>query len=168
MSNSECFENLSRSSRLTRVLFGTVLIGFTMQTAVSPLGWLAVLPLLAIFPVFTALVGWCPLKAIVARLKNNTVEDVRLSGYTRVLLGAFGVTAIGSVYLASGPLGAAALLPLIGIYPVFMAIIGEEPVSALFAHYASYEGEGEVQQDNRQDNKEFGQQEYTGDYRHAA
>ena len=113
---------------------------------------------------FTALVGWCPLKAIVARLKNNTVEDVRLSGYTRVLLGAFGITAIGSVYLASGPLGAAALLPLIGIYPVFMAIIGEEPVSALFAHYASYEGEGEVQQDN----KEFGRQEYTEDYRHAA
>ncbi|MDH5327893.1 MAG: DUF2892 domain-containing protein [Gammaproteobacteria bacterium] len=165
MYNSESFgsvENLSRTSRLTRAMFGAVLIGYTMQTTVSPLGWLAVLPLLAIFPVFSAITGWSPVIALVAKLKTNTVADTRLSTYTRVLLGAFGATAIGSVYVASAPLGALAVLPLIGIYPVLAAILGEEPLSALFAQQVSREEEFEsvIHEPDHREHRE--------EYRHAA
>ena len=155
-------ENMSSSSRLTRILFGATLIGFTMHTSVSPLGWFAVLPLLAVYPIFTAITGWSPVKALVEKMKLRTVEDTQLSFPVRVLLGAIGIAAIASVYVTSGPLGSLVLLPLLGVYPLFMAILGEEPVSAIFARGLEPDSAEPVSIDGHD------RGEYEGDYRHAA
>lgn len=128
-SDLKTVENLTTGSRVLRTVAGTALIVFTMSSSVTPLGWLAVLPLIAIYPMFTAITGWSPLRAL---FNVETQEnESQFSPLARVTLAGVGAAAIGSVYVVSGPLGGVALLPLLGIYPVFMAIIGCEPVSAL-------------------------------------
>lgn len=53
-------ETLKTSQRINRILFGTALIVFTMLVSVNPLGWIAVLPLLATYPVFAGIYGYDP------------------------------------------------------------------------------------------------------------
>ena len=122
-------ENLDTTSRVLRAVTGAGLILYTMSVSVTPLGWLAVLPLLAIYPMFTAITGWSPMRALFKVERNN--GDSQFSTTARVSLGVVGAAAIGSVYVVSGPLGGFAVLPLLGIYPVFLAIIGCEPFSTL-------------------------------------
>ena len=54
------YENLTVSQRLNRILFGAALIIFTMLASATPLGWLAILPLLATYPIFTGVYGFDP------------------------------------------------------------------------------------------------------------
>ena len=54
------YENLTVSQRLNRILFGAALIVFTMLISAAPLGWYAILPLLATYPVFTGIYGYDP------------------------------------------------------------------------------------------------------------
>ena len=66
--------NLIVSQRLNRILFGTALIVFTMLVSAAPLGWYALLPLLATYPIFTGIYGIDPVlefaRQHVARLVN--------------------------------------------------------------------------------------------------
>lgn len=133
-------ENLGQTSRLLRAALGTSLIVFTMTTPATPLGWLAILPLLAIYPVFTAIIGWDPARAFLTH-KELASKALNLSVVARVVAGLAGVVAIGSVYVASGTLGYVALLPLLGIYPIFAAILGKDPVIALYTMSQSIEDE---------------------------
>jgi hypothetical protein len=127
-------ENLDKYSRVVRLAIGVGLIAFVMTTPQAPLGWYAVLPLLAVFPIFTAIIGWDPLKAFfqhpaVSRRALNFSQPVRW------IFGALGVALIGSVYVASYldiSLGLLVVLPIVGIYPVFAAIAGMDPVTALY------------------------------------
>lgn len=144
-------ENLDKNSRAVRLAIGAGLIAFVMTTPQAPLGWYAVLPLLAVFPVFTAIVGWDPLKAFfqhsaVSRRALNFSRPVRWA------LGTLGVVLIGSVYVASYldvSLGAWMVLPIVAIYPVFAAIAGMDPVTALYnldRPWEEIEEGGETQQ----------------------
>ncbi|WP_455202041.1 hypothetical protein [Kaarinaea lacus] len=54
------YENLTVSQRLNRILLGAAMIVFTMLTSATPLGWLAILPLLATYPVFAGIYGTDP------------------------------------------------------------------------------------------------------------
>ena len=54
------YENLSVSQRLNRILFGAAMIIFTMLASATPLGWFAILPLLATYPIFTGIYGTDP------------------------------------------------------------------------------------------------------------
>ena len=54
------YENLTLSQRLNRILFGAALIVITMLASATPLGWLAILPLLATYPIFTGIYGYDP------------------------------------------------------------------------------------------------------------
>ena len=125
----ENVENLTASERVLRALAGSVFILYTMNASVTPLGWLAVLPLLAVYPIFTAITGWSPIRFLFNKQDN---QSRTLSTVQRSAWGLTGAAAIGSVYMVSGPLGGFAVLPLLGIYPVLVAILGEEPVSTLF------------------------------------
>jgi hypothetical protein len=127
-------ENLSNVSRAIRGSIGVGLIAFVMTTLAAPLGWYALLPLLAVYPIFTAIVGWDPAKAF---FQNTAVarRGLRLSKPVRLVLGATGASLIGSVYVAAffgGSLGLLALLPLIGIYPIAAAITGVDLITALY------------------------------------
>lgn len=52
---------MNNSQRINHVLLGSALIIITMSVNITPLGWLAVLPLFATYPIFTALIGYDPL-----------------------------------------------------------------------------------------------------------
>ena len=127
-------ENLDNQSRAVRALLGAGLIAVVMTTPEAPLGWYAVLPLLAIFPIFTAITGWDPVKAF---FRHATISHraLNFSGALRVIASVVGVSLIGSVYVASYldiSLGVWTILPILGIYPVFAAIAGMDPITALY------------------------------------
>ena len=127
-------ENLDGQARTVRGVVGAGLIAFVMTTPDAPLGWYAVLPLLAILPIFSAITGWDPLKYLL-RHAGFSRRALNLSAAVRWLLGAVGVAMIGSVYVAAYldiTLGLLTVLPILGIYPVFAAIAGMDPITALY------------------------------------
>ena len=127
-------ENLPKISRVIRGMFGAGLIAFVLTTPAAPLGWYAILPLLAIYPIFTAITGWDPIKAFFQH-PWITHRALQFSNPVRYAVGAIGVALIGSVYVASyfgTSLGLLAILPILGIYPVFAAIAGMDPITALY------------------------------------
>lgn len=127
-------ENLDGQARAVRGVVGAGLIAFVMTTPDAPLGWYAVLPLLAIVPIFSAISGWDPLKHLL-RHAGFSRRALNLSASVRWLLGAVGVAMIGSVYVAAYldiTLGLLTVLPILGIYPVFAAIAGMDPITALY------------------------------------
>ncbi|WP_455212527.1 YgaP family membrane protein [Kaarinaea lacus] len=127
-------ENLDKHSRVARGLLGAGLIAFVMTTPEAPLGWYAILPLIAILPIFSAITGWDPVKAFFRHSRINRWA-LHFSRPLRLLVGAVGVAMIGSVYVASymgASLGLLTILPILGIYPVFAAIAGMDPITALY------------------------------------
>jgi len=55
-------ENISGSDRVTRTLVGATLVGLTLVLTLSP-AVIAVLCLLAAYPLVTTLIGWDPIVA---------------------------------------------------------------------------------------------------------
>jgi hypothetical protein len=66
---------LSTTQRINHILFGSVLIVFTMLSNATPLGWLAVLPLLATYPIFAGLLGLDPLTRSVENLARRIMAS---------------------------------------------------------------------------------------------
>lgn len=60
-------ENLTTGQRVNRILFGAAVIVFTMLINISPLGWFAVLPLLATYPIFAGIYGNDPVSTLAKR-----------------------------------------------------------------------------------------------------
>jgi hypothetical protein len=61
-------QTLNPIQRFNRIAFGAVLIGITMATSTTPLGWLAVLPLLAVLPIISGLIGFDPVSSLAAEI----------------------------------------------------------------------------------------------------
>ena len=57
------FENLSTASRVTRIAIAAAFIGAVMMAS-GPIGGLAILPLLSIYLVVTAMVSWDPISTL--------------------------------------------------------------------------------------------------------
>ena len=57
------FENLSTASRITRIAIAAAFIGSAMMVS-GPIGGLAILPLLSIYLLVTAMVSWDPISAL--------------------------------------------------------------------------------------------------------
>lgn len=60
------FENLSAIDRVSRLFFGYALIGVAYFHEGS-LGLLSLLPLIAIYPMTTAVIGYCPIEAAIKK-----------------------------------------------------------------------------------------------------
>ncbi len=60
------FQNVSTSGRWLRAVVGSLLIGSVFMVEATPLGWLAVLPLIGIYPVATAITGFDPIYRLLA------------------------------------------------------------------------------------------------------
>jgi hypothetical protein len=67
-------ENLSTADRVTRMVFGYALIA-AVGAHVGSLGYLALLPLLAIYPMVTASVGFCPIEGAVKRMWSRAAQQ---------------------------------------------------------------------------------------------
>jgi hypothetical protein len=76
-------DTLNPIQRFNRITFGAVLIGITMATSTTPLGWLAVLPLLAILPIISGLIGFDPVSSffveIFGRLQSKVASGTKHS-----------------------------------------------------------------------------------------
>ena len=62
--------------RVNRVLIGAVMIVATMAAPIAPLGWLAVLPLIATYPIFAGMFGYDPLTSLLEFQAGKAIHRV--------------------------------------------------------------------------------------------
>jgi hypothetical protein len=67
---------LSTGQRVNRVLLGSVLIVATMLAGPAPLGAIALLPLLATYPIFAGIFGYDPLSRIPDIVFQRSIQTV--------------------------------------------------------------------------------------------
>ena len=78
------YQNLSNFQRLNRILLGAALILATMFIGVTPLGWFAVLPLLATYPLFAGIYGYDPVVDIYRqgiRSVSHAITHIQVSSH---------------------------------------------------------------------------------------
>ena len=121
--------DLTREQRFARATAALLMLGYPMLTTMTPLGVIALLPLIAIYPMFTAVVGWDPVRYVL----NASDETLGVSrSVARAGLVVIGTGLIGATMLTTvNPIGGIAVLALLGILPIFAAIFGENPLTAL-------------------------------------
>ncbi len=79
--------NVTNTDKIVRYVAGALLIGAILVVAPAPVGWVALLPLIAIPVVISAIIGWDPIYALFQKLpiprlssfkKIRTIKDQRL------------------------------------------------------------------------------------------
>ncbi len=123
--------NISIGERLVRALVAISMLFYPMLMAASQMEWIALLPLVAIYPMFTAVVGWDPILFIIETGEHaGRSKQVRMAA--RIVLASVGTLMIvASLTVPVGRVGWYSLSALIGTLPVFIAILGENPLQAL-------------------------------------
>lgn len=119
--------SLSTVSRVRRIIIGSAFIGIAMS-ATGPLGYLTLLPLLAIYPILTGLFGEDPIDGLLANWQGGS-EGRLFRPSTRVGLLTVGAVSIGVMMLSPEHVGIRALLALAAVYPVMAGLFGEDLVS---------------------------------------
>ena len=118
---------LNTAARVRRIAIGSIFIGIVMNTA-GPLGYLAVLPLLAIYPILTGLFGEDPVDGLLANWPGG-FEGKCFRPSSRVALLALGGVAIGVMMLSPENVDIRAALALVAVYPIMAGLFGEDLVS---------------------------------------
>ena len=76
---------LNLTERASRIVIGTGLIVFTLAVNITPLGLVAVLPLLATYPIFSGIYGYDPVGQWIGKEFDQVVhasERLLHSGHT--------------------------------------------------------------------------------------
>ena len=121
--------DLSRSERIARAGGALVMLVYPMIASSAPLGLITLLPLIAIYPMYSAIVGWDPVRYVLSNLESQGISRA----VARAGLAVIGTGLIAATMFTSlSPLGGLAVLALLGILPIFIAIFGENPLVALF------------------------------------
>ena len=123
---------LSIASRVRRVAFGSLFIGVAM-TSSGQLGYLAIVPLVAIYPILTGLFGEDPIDGFLANWEGG-FEGLCFRPSTRIALLALGVGAIGVLMMSPEDVGIRALLALASVYPITAGLFGEDLFSLMLGH----------------------------------
>lgn len=118
---------LSTISRVFRLVAGSIFIGIVMSSS-GELGYLTLLPLLAIYPILTGIIGEDPLDGMFANWQGG-FEGERFSPSSRVALLALGGVAIGTMMLSPESVGVRAFLALVSVYPIMAGLFGEDLVT---------------------------------------
>ncbi|MBE9515770.1 MAG: hypothetical protein IME93_02210 [Proteobacteria bacterium] len=118
---------LNTASRVRRIAVGSIFIGIVMS-APGPLGYLAVLPLLAIYPILTGLFGEDPVDGLLANWQGG-FEGECFRPSSRIALIALGGMAIGAVMISPENVGIRATLALASVYPIMAGLFGEDLLS---------------------------------------
>lgn len=123
--------NISNGERIVRALIAISMLFYPMLTNWSQLEWISLLPLIAIYPMFTAVVGWDPIMFIIESGEHaGRSNQVRMAA--RIVLAGVGALMIAATLtIPTGRVGLYSLPALFGILPVFIAILGENPIQAL-------------------------------------
>lgn len=111
---------LSWTERNARIAAGAALIGATMATNGSTLGWIALLPLLAVYPIMTGIAGFDPVRML-----------LRDAFAYRALATTAAAALVGTPFILETAHGATMLFPLAGVYAVLGAVLGRSPLAAL-------------------------------------
>lgn len=118
--------NLDRSQQASRLILAFTLLGITVAAPVTTLGWYSVLPLLAIYPLITGLIGWDPGYEFLG-VKNVSTSEGKLHTSSRVEMAVVGFGLIGSAFVLPESVHASfSVLALAGIFPALSAMIGED------------------------------------------
>lgn len=133
-------ENIAFGGRFLRFALGATLL-LPVFTISGHIGAWSVLALLAVFPVISAIYGYCPLVNWMQQLSQAGASQrdaqfaLRLDKAQRISYGLLAAVLIGSVFVAStsSSIGFWLILPLLGIYPAALAIYGEKLLSAVIA-----------------------------------
>jgi hypothetical protein len=108
--------------RVLRVTVGSAFIGSIFTATATVLDWQVVLPLLGSYAVVSGMTGTGILRSFL---------DSRPALYRGVQI-ALSVGLISTVFIDNtAPLGLIAILPIIGIYAAFAALLGQSPVNAV-------------------------------------
>lgn len=129
--------NIAVRERITRAVVAIFMLVYPMVTEASPLDVLALLPLIAIYPMFTAIVGWDPVQFVVdtGALNNKTFL---LNLVSRIVLVSVGIMMLlVTLTIPDTYVGWYSLLALLSIVPIMIAIVGENPVQALRESHAA-------------------------------
>ncbi len=85
-------QNLDAASRIANAVLGSMLIGIVfMPLPGGYLGWFSVLPIVAIYPCLTSILGYSPIRAAINALARQV--DQRWSHYFQMHNGFVGVSA---------------------------------------------------------------------------
>lgn len=122
---------LSVGQKSMRVVVGASLVLVAMFYQ-GPFAEVALLPLLAVYPIITGLIGVDPVYLIWQKITGMRTE---YSVVSRGLLVATATVLIGSVMVGQGELGWHGILALVAVYPVVAAIVGKDPLNG-FVTYA--------------------------------
>jgi hypothetical protein len=122
--------NITLLNRLIRAAVALAMLGSAMYSPANPLDIVALLPLIAIYPMFTAVVGWDPVQFIINTAQSQG-RRARVRLAARILLAGISAAMISATLMVSGELGWYSLLALAAIVPMFLAILGEDPIEAL-------------------------------------
>ena len=123
--------NIKTSERMLRAFVAIVMLAYPMAADVAPLDVLALLPLIAIYPMFTAIVGWDPIQ-FAKDVGEPNGRVISLSAVARIVLVAVGVMMIMTTLTYPGTfVGWYSLLALFAIVPIMVAILAENPVQIL-------------------------------------
>ncbi len=124
-------QNLDRSQRASRIISAFALLGVTVVATAGSLGWMSVLPLLAIYPLVTGVIGWDPVYELFG---IGDSENGKLSAVSRAELAVTGTTLIGCVFVVPEYTPICTLLALSGVFPAISALIGEDILQAVVAY----------------------------------
>lgn len=122
---------LNSINRTVRILIGAGFIGAVMATS-GALGYLTLLPLLAVYPLITGLVGEDPIDGLVTNWLGG-YQDHCFRPSSRVALLAVGVGAIGIVMANPQSLASLGWIALASVYPIMAGLFGEDLFGAMFS-----------------------------------
>lgn len=124
------YGDLSTGQRGARLVAGMVLILGAMfyQGAFSTV---AALPLIAVYPVITGLIGVDPIYLLWQKYFGSHTE---FTLFSRGLLITTAAVLIGSVMASEGELGWRGIFALVAVYPVLAAIIGKDPLNGFVSY----------------------------------
>ena len=120
---------LNMTSRISRILIGSVMIGIIMS-ANGPVGFLTLLPLIAIYPLMTGLLGEDPINGLFARWQGG-FNGHCFKPSTRIALLAVAAGAIGVVMTSpEGVVSVAGMIALFSVFLVMAGMFGEDLLTA--------------------------------------
>jgi len=123
--------SINTNERFMRVAIAIVMFTYPLVLETSPIDLLALLPLMAIYPMFTAIVGWDPVLFAKETAEINGKTKL-LRAVARIILLIIGTMMIVIAVTIPGKyIGWYSVLALLAIVPITIAIMAENPIQTL-------------------------------------
>ena len=138
--------NITFAARIARAITAIAMLVYPMLAPGSPIDFVALLPLIAIYPMYTAVVGWDPVAFVVALAKaQGKYKQVQIA--SRVFLFSLGAVMIGATLMLATSaewLEVYSLMALAAILPICAAIMAENPLLALYESIINLRNSGQI------------------------